>query len=86
MTEAAAKYSEGSRRQVVLHVWLALERSSHRRTVRIGVTFLASWVPLVLLLAKRNHRDVPGEGCIPFSVSIVKYDANSVGMIVVLVD
>ena len=86
MTDASAKYSERSGGQVVLHALLGFERSSHGWAIRIGVTFLASWVPLILLLAKRNHRDLPGEGCLPSPVGIVKHDTDLLGMIVVFVD
>src|ERR1035441_5151591 len=43
-------------------------------------------MPFILLLAKRNHRDLSDEGCVLMTAGIMEEDAHLMWMIVVLVD
>src|SRR6266568_8744921 len=43
-------------------------------------------MPFVLLLAKRNHRDLSGERCVVLTGGIMEADAHLMGKIVIFVD
>ena len=85
-TERTAKHGDRSRRQVVLCTLLTGERQSRGRPIRLGVTSLPIWMPLVLLLAKCNHRYPSDERCVLMTAGIMEEHEHLVWMIVVLVD
>src|SRR6202165_2921700 len=84
--QSSPKDSDRSGGQSVLGVLSARELRCCRRTVGIGVALLAGGVPLILRLAERDHRHRAQEKRVAVTACIMKYDPDSMRVVVILVD
>ena len=82
----ATKYGQRSSGQAIERVFLALERRGRGWTVGIGISAFSIRMPLVLGPSKRNYCDGSPKGSFPAAFGVVKYDANLMRVVIVLIN